>query len=88
MWVMGKDPAFLRGVEDQGETFVVDVHKNKDQQIYLQDPTPYIPLSKSKKANTPYHRFIRPLFGAMSGSNSSSKSVGKRLSCAMERRGS
>jgi len=42
----GKEPAFLRGVEDMGETFVVDVHK--DQLIYLEDPQPIIP---DKKAN-------------------------------------
>lgn len=47
----GKDPAFLRGVEDQGEVFVVDVHK--DQQIYLQDPSPYTPLPKSKRGRKP-----------------------------------
>jgi len=37
----GKDPAFLRGLEAMGETFVVDIHK--DQQIYLQDPQPIVP---------------------------------------------
>lgn len=37
----GKDPAFLRELEDMGETFVVDVHK--DQLIYLDDPQPVIP---------------------------------------------
>ncbi len=53
----GKDPAFLRGVEDQGEVFVVDVHK--DQQIYLQDPSPYIPLPKSKRGRKPTRLTIR-----------------------------
>lgn len=36
----GKDPAFLRGLEDRKEVFVVDVHK--DQRIYLEDPQPVI----------------------------------------------
>jgi len=43
----GKEPAFLRGLDDRGETFVVDVHK--DQLIYLEDPQPVIP---EKKNNT------------------------------------
>jgi SRSO17 transposase len=34
----GKEPAFLRGLEAMGETFVVDVHR--DQRIYLEDPQP------------------------------------------------
>jgi len=37
----GKEPAFLRGLDAQGETFLVDVHK--DQRIYLGDPDPQIP---------------------------------------------
>ena len=32
----GKEPAFLRGVDEQGCRFVADVHC--DQTIYLQDP--------------------------------------------------
>jgi len=39
----GKEPSFLRGLEAQGETFVVDVHK--DQRIFLDDPDPQIPDS-------------------------------------------
>jgi len=37
----GKEPAFLRRLEDYGEVFVADVHK--DQQIYLEDPAPCVP---------------------------------------------
>ena len=37
----GKEPAFLRAVEDLGEIFVADVHK--DQRIYLDDPEPRVP---------------------------------------------
>ena len=37
----GKDPAFLRGLEDRGLCFVADVHRS--QRIYLADPKPYCP---------------------------------------------
>jgi SRSO17 transposase len=37
----GKDPALLRGVDQQGCRFVADVHC--DQAIYLQDPEPQVP---------------------------------------------
>jgi SRSO17 transposase len=40
----GSDPFFLRFLDDIGETFVADVHK--DQRVYLDDPTPYIPEPK------------------------------------------
>ena len=43
----GKDPAFLRALDDDGETFVVDVHK--DQRIYLEDPEPVIPSTPNKR---------------------------------------
>ncbi|SER58438.1 DDE superfamily endonuclease, partial [Nitrosomonas sp. Nm51] len=38
----GKDPAFLRGVDKFGCTFVADVHCK--QVIYLEDPKPGIPV--------------------------------------------
>ncbi len=34
----GNDPTFLRALDEQGEVFLIDVHK--DQQIYLEDPEP------------------------------------------------
>ena len=43
----GKEPAFLRSLADDGDIFVADVHKN--QRIYLEDPKPVVPKSKSKK---------------------------------------
>jgi SRSO17 transposase len=43
----GKEPAFLRGLDDMDEIFVVDVHK--DQLIYLEDPQPVIPQKKNKR---------------------------------------
>jgi len=39
----GKDPALLRALEADGETFMADVHK--DQHIYLEDPRPVVPSS-------------------------------------------
>ncbi len=37
----GSDPAFLRALEQEGEIFVADVHK--DQRIYLHNPKPHLP---------------------------------------------
>lgn len=42
----GKEPAFLRRLEDHGEVFVADVHK--DQQIYLEDPAPCVQEKKGR----------------------------------------
>lgn len=47
----GKEPGFLRRLEDHGEVFVADVHK--DQQIYLQDPDPRVPERKSPRGKKP-----------------------------------
>ncbi|WP_419641233.1 hypothetical protein [Thiolapillus sp.] len=38
MSIYGNDPTFLRALDEQGEVFLIDVHK--DQQIYLEDPEP------------------------------------------------
>ena len=38
----GKDPAFLRGIDSLGCTFVADVHCR--QTIYREDPMPHIPV--------------------------------------------
>lgn len=47
----GKEPHFLTSLDKDGELFVADVHK--DQVIYLEDPSPYIPKRKSSKGETP-----------------------------------
>jgi SRSO17 transposase len=39
----GEEPALLRVLADDGETFVADVHK--DQVIYMDDPRPQVPPS-------------------------------------------
>ena len=47
----GKEPGFLRRLEDHGEVFVADVHK--DQQIYLEDPDPIVPEKKNPRGKKP-----------------------------------
>lgn len=47
----GKEPGFLRRLEDHGEVFVADVHK--DQQIYLEDPDPLVPEKKTPRGKKP-----------------------------------
>ena len=39
----GKDPALLRALESDAETFLADVHK--DQYFYLEDPRPVVPAA-------------------------------------------
>ena len=50
----GKEPHFLSSLDDDGEQFVADVHK--DQAIYLEDPKPYVPQRNSSKGRTPSQR--------------------------------
>jgi SRSO17 transposase len=47
----GKEPAFLRRLEDYGEVFVADVHK--DQQIYPEDPALFVPEKKGRRGKKP-----------------------------------
>jgi SRSO17 transposase len=47
----GDDPEFLRQLDQRGEIFMLDIHK--DQPIYLNDPTPYLPDRKSTRGRTP-----------------------------------
>ncbi len=47
----GHDPEFLRQLDQLGETFMLDIHK--DQTIYLADPAPYVPERKSARSRTP-----------------------------------
>jgi SRSO17 transposase len=47
----GKEPQFLITLDDDGEIFVADVHK--DQSIYLEDPEPYIPARRTSKGRNP-----------------------------------
>ncbi len=43
--VYGNDPTLLRALDADGETFVVDVHR--DQRVYLEDPRPMVPASST-----------------------------------------
>jgi len=47
----GKEPAFLRALDNDGETFVADVHK--DQLIYLEDPHPVVPERRTARGRKP-----------------------------------
>jgi SRSO17 transposase len=47
----GKEPQFLNTLDEKGEQFVADVHK--DQTIYLEDPAPYVPQRRSSKGRAP-----------------------------------
>jgi len=47
----GKEPALLRRLEDHGEIFMADVHK--DQRIYLEDPDPVVPERTSPRGRKP-----------------------------------
>jgi len=47
----GDDPEFLRQLDQLGETFMLDIHK--DQTTYLADPSPYIPDRQSTRGRTP-----------------------------------
>jgi SRSO17 transposase len=47
----GNNPELLRSLDDDGEIFVADVHKN--QRIYLEDPKPRIPKRKGNRGRRP-----------------------------------
>ena len=47
----GNSSHFCNSIEDMGENFVVDVHK--DQHVFLNDPTIYLPALASKKGRPP-----------------------------------
>jgi SRSO17 transposase len=47
----GEDPDFLRSLNDMGEVFLADVHK--DQRMYPIDPDPVVPKPQSKKGRKP-----------------------------------
>lgn len=47
----GNSSSFCNNIEEMGENFVVDIHR--DKQIYLNDPAPYVPERISKKGRKP-----------------------------------
>lgn len=57
-WVLadglyGNSGIFTRGLEEQGETFLVDVHCNR--LVYTQDPAPTVPPPKPGRGRKPQH---------------------------------
>ena len=44
----GKNASFLRALDDAGERFVIDVHR--DQRIYVEDPKPCVPDGASSRS--------------------------------------
>ena len=50
----GRDPAFWRTLDDPGEIFMGDVHK--DQHIYLADPHPIVPPAVTPRGRPPTRR--------------------------------
>lgn len=53
----GNDPEFTRSLEDMGETFMVDVHK--DQRVYLENPEPFVVDVASKQGGKAENRKAR-----------------------------
>ena len=47
----GSEPAWLRTLDDGGEVFLGDVHK--DQRIYLDDPQPFVPPPGAARGRRP-----------------------------------
>ena len=47
----GSNPRFLRTLDDNDETFMADVHK--DRIIYIENPDPVVPDAKSNKGKRP-----------------------------------
>jgi len=47
----GKEPWLLRTLDEEGETWVADVHS--DQTIYLEDPCPVVPKRQKVKGRAP-----------------------------------
>lgn len=47
----GKEPALLRSLEDSGEVFMADVHK--DQQVYGVNPNPAVPQRSGSRGKKP-----------------------------------
>ncbi len=50
----GKEPAFLRALDDEKEIFVADVHR--DQRVWTEDPGLHVPEPKSERGRAPKKR--------------------------------
>jgi len=47
----GKEPAFLRALDDANEVFVADVHR--DQRVWTDDPGLHVPEPRSERGRRP-----------------------------------
>lgn len=47
----GKDPAFLRALDDEGECFVADVHRT--QTVWIENPNVHVPIRQSDRGRAP-----------------------------------
>lgn len=47
----GKEPWLLRSLDDEGEVFLADIHR--DQMIYLENPRPGVPERRSRRGRAP-----------------------------------
>ncbi len=56
----GKEPAFLRALDQLGEMFVIDVHRS--QRIYLEDPHPAVAPRRSGRGRPPSRRVAQTPF--------------------------
>ncbi len=50
----GKEPAFLRALDDEKEVFVADVHR--DQRVWIEEPDLHVPEPKSMRGRPPTQR--------------------------------
>jgi len=50
----GKEPAFLRALDDENEVFLADVHR--DQRVWTEDPGLHVPEPKSERGRAPKKR--------------------------------
>ncbi|EQD42370.1 IS4 family transposase [mine drainage metagenome] len=55
----GNSLEFLQSLQDQGETFLADIHSNRH--IYLKDPVPYLPPQGLGPRRVHYHSEARPI---------------------------
>ncbi len=76
----GKEPWFLQALDQEGEVFVADIHK--DQVIYLQDPAPQEVATTSNRAKKRPNGSVRwPEYGLIAGCKLSPPAPGKSCVC-------
>ena len=74
----GKKPLFLKALDNEGEQFVADVHK--DQSVYLEDPCPYVPEKQASKGRAPsLYRTDTPRITVAKWANDQPKDAWQRI---------